>query len=46
VAEQLSVALFPPMPLLLTRHPFPDTTFGLWQIAEWEEIFAPAKTKK
>ncbi|MBV6439282.1 MAG: hypothetical protein EPGJADBJ_00921 [Saprospiraceae bacterium] len=26
------------MPLLLTRHPFPDTTFGLWQIAE-EEVF-------
>jgi len=27
------------MPLLLTRHPFPDTTFGLWQIAEEESFF-------
>jgi phosphopantetheinyl transferase len=27
------------MPLLLTRHPFPDTTFGLWQIAEEETFF-------
>ncbi len=27
------------MPLLLTRHPFPDTTFGLWQIAEEEAFF-------
>ena len=27
------------MPLLLTTHPFPDTTFGLWQIAEEESFF-------
>ncbi|HRI58692.1 MAG TPA: 4'-phosphopantetheinyl transferase superfamily protein [Saprospiraceae bacterium] len=27
------------MPLLLTRHPFPGTTFGLWQIAEEEAFF-------
>lgn len=27
------------MPLLLTTHPFPDTTFGLWQIAEEEAFF-------
>lgn len=27
------------MPLLLTTHPFPDTTFGLWQIAEKESFF-------
>jgi len=27
------------MPLLLTRHPFPGTTFGLWQIAEKEAFF-------
>jgi len=27
------------MPLLLTTHPFPDATFGLWQIAESEEFF-------
>jgi 4'-phosphopantetheinyl transferase len=27
------------MPLLLLRHPVPDTTFGLWQIAEDEAFF-------
>lgn len=27
------------MPLLLIRHPFPDVTFGLWQIAENETYF-------
>ena len=27
------------MPLLLTTHPFLDTTFGLWQIAEEESFF-------
>lgn len=27
------------MPLLLTRHPFPETAFGLWQIAEKETFF-------
>ena len=27
------------MPLLLTVHPFPNATFGLWQIAENEEFF-------
>lgn len=27
------------MALLLTTHPFPDTTFGLWQIAEHESVF-------
>jgi len=27
------------MPLLLTTHPFQDTTFGLWQIAEEEAFF-------
>ncbi len=27
------------MPLLLTTHPFPGTTFGLWQIAEEEAFF-------
>lgn len=27
------------MPLLLTRHPFPNTTFGLWQIAEEDRFF-------
>ncbi len=27
------------MPLLLTTHPFPDATFGLWQIAESEGFF-------
>lgn len=27
------------MPLLLTRHPFPGTIFGLWQIAEREHFF-------
>ncbi len=27
------------MPLLLTTHPFPDTAFGLWQIAEEEAFF-------
>ena len=27
------------MPLLFTRHPFPGTTFGLWQIAEEEAFF-------
>ncbi len=27
------------MPLLLTRHPFPNTTFGLWQIDEEDGFF-------
>jgi phosphopantetheinyl transferase len=27
------------MPLLLTTHPFPSATFGLWQIAESEGFF-------
>ncbi len=27
------------MPLLLTKHPFPDAIFGLWQIAESEAFF-------
>jgi 4'-phosphopantetheinyl transferase len=27
------------MPLLLIRHPFPGTTFGIWQIAEEEAFF-------
>jgi 4'-phosphopantetheinyl transferase len=27
------------MSLLLTTHPFPDTTLGLWQIAEAESVF-------
>jgi 4'-phosphopantetheinyl transferase len=27
------------MPLLLLTHPFPDATFGLWQIAEGEDFF-------
>ncbi|MFN0034083.1 MAG: 4'-phosphopantetheinyl transferase family protein [Saprospiraceae bacterium] len=27
------------MPLLLTAHPFPDATFGLWQIGESEGFF-------
>jgi len=27
------------MPLLLITRPFPDTTFGLWQIAEQEAFF-------
>ncbi len=27
------------MSLLLTTHPFPDTTFALWQIAEPESVF-------
>lgn len=27
------------MPLLLTRHPFPNTTSGIWQIAEEESFF-------
>lgn len=27
------------MPLLFINHPFPDTTFGLWQIAEGEAFF-------
>ncbi len=27
------------MPLLLTTHPFPDATFGLWQIDEDEAFF-------
>ncbi|MBL7779796.1 MAG: 4'-phosphopantetheinyl transferase superfamily protein [Saprospiraceae bacterium] len=27
------------MPLLLTRHPFPKTRFGIWQIAEEEDFF-------
>lgn len=27
------------MPLLLATHPFPDTVFGLWQIAEEEAFF-------
>lgn len=27
------------MPLLLSTHPFPDTVFGLWQIAEEEAFF-------
>lgn len=27
------------MPLLLTRHPAPDTTFGIWQAAEEEAFF-------
>lgn len=27
------------MPLLLTTHPFPSTTFGVWQIAEDEAYF-------
>jgi len=27
------------MPLLLIHHPFPEATFGLWQIAEPEDFF-------
>ncbi len=27
------------MPLLLTTHPFPSATFGVWQIAEEEAYF-------
>ncbi|MBP6825303.1 MAG: 4'-phosphopantetheinyl transferase superfamily protein [Saprospiraceae bacterium] len=27
------------MPLLLATHPFPETSFGLWQIAEEESFF-------
>ncbi len=27
------------LPLLLTRHPFPNTRFGIWQIAEEEDFF-------
>jgi len=27
------------MPLLLSTHPFPDSTFGLWQITESEKFF-------
>ncbi len=27
------------MSLILTTHPFPDTTLGLWQIAEVEAVF-------
>lgn len=27
------------MPLLLATHPFPDTSFGIWQIAEEETFF-------
>jgi phosphopantetheinyl transferase len=38
------------MPLLFSRHPFPDATFGLWLIAETEDFFraglplSPAET--
>ncbi|MEO6758979.1 MAG: 4'-phosphopantetheinyl transferase superfamily protein [Saprospiraceae bacterium] len=27
------------MPLLLTTHPFPESTFGLWQVLETEAFF-------